>query len=223
MRDRRFIPLNWERHWVRAFSLAYDSWSTFDVFPPPKGYRPARADKKTYYISLGRQHRDWSKAVLHRDGMRCQRCGQEEELEAHHIWPQGWFHHLRYLLRNGVTLCRECHYTADSQSALTPNQFQWLTADSGLINANIERDDFWEHFTAGEQKGWLKLFGIDTQEIDWESPKVLEELDWFKMVATCRNYVDRIRETAGTGPCPDPGVTLSSRFIQEIERLQERD
>lgn len=121
--------------------------------------------------------------IFARDGGKCQHCGADSDLEGHHIWPQGWFHHLRYVLRNGVTVCRSCHQTADWNTEITPNQFRWLTAETPTINRNVERDDFWSHFTAGQQKGRLVIFQIATDEIDWNSEEVQEELEWYKSLA----------------------------------------
>lgn len=58
-----------------------------------------------------RQHagvREWSKAVLKRDG-RCLQCGTTEDLAAHHIRPFALFPELRAEISNGATLCAPCH------------------------------------------------------------------------------------------------------------------
>lgn len=52
---------------------------------------------------------DWRRRVLKRDGFKCKKCGDANELHAHHI--ARWAHapHLRIVVENGVTLCRKCH------------------------------------------------------------------------------------------------------------------
>lgn len=163
MRDRRFVSFDWDKHWVRAFALLDDSWAMFDLFPPVQGYRPAPSPpsgNKTYYISLTRQQRDWSNLVIQRDHGCCQHCNSAARLEAHNLWPQGWFHHLRYLPRNGVTLCHSCHASVQRNTEVAPDQFRWLITDVQSINADIERDDFWEHFTAGHHMERLRQYGI---------------------------------------------------------------
>jgi len=217
MRDRHFVPFSWERHWIRAFAVSTDTWASWDLFPPVKGYRPIKSKKKSYYVSLARQHHDWAASVISRDGGKCQQCGAASELEAHHIWPQSWFHHLRYLLRNGITLCKSCHQSANWNTEFTPNQFKWLTNEVDMINKNIERSDFWDFFTAGQQKGRLVVFNIKTDEIDWNSAKVQKELEWYKSLANWNNFVGRILETAGKEPCPDPDVDLNKNFVKDIE------
>ena len=52
----------------------------------------------------------WRKAVYHRDKWICQKCGQRGgKLQAHH--KKSWvdYPELRYSLKNGLTLCLECH------------------------------------------------------------------------------------------------------------------
>jgi hypothetical protein len=50
----------------------------------------------------------WRRLVFERDGKQCQRCGGDQNPEAHHI--VGWnCVELRFDPANGVTLCRSCH------------------------------------------------------------------------------------------------------------------
>lgn len=51
----------------------------------------------------------WRKAVLERDNYTCQDCGKTEGIEAHHIraimdYPEGIFE-----VKNGLTVCGDCH------------------------------------------------------------------------------------------------------------------
>ncbi len=65
------------------------------------------------------KYKKWRKEVFERDNYICQICFGEDErmfgekefsLEAHHI--KRWADHkeLRYVVNNGITLCRECHF-----------------------------------------------------------------------------------------------------------------
>lgn len=51
----------------------------------------------------------WSRAVKTRDGFKCVKCGETENLRAHHIEPVGLEPSLVNDIDNGVTLCEECH------------------------------------------------------------------------------------------------------------------
>jgi hypothetical protein len=55
-------------------------------------------------------HVKWRRAVLLRDGFRCQRCGVEGgKLHAHHVLPWASYPDQRTDIDNGLTLCEECH------------------------------------------------------------------------------------------------------------------
>jgi hypothetical protein len=61
-----------------------------------------------------REYRGWRESVLARDGRKCQSCGSEKDLHAHHIESFISRKDLRFSLDNGLTLCRECHYKEHS-------------------------------------------------------------------------------------------------------------
>lgn len=68
--------------------------------PHPRGDRK----KPTYF--------KWRQAVLERDGHTCRHCGEKENLHAHHIRLYSKYPKLRESLKNGITLCSECHKQA---------------------------------------------------------------------------------------------------------------
>lgn len=53
--------------------------------------------------------RAWKKAVLERDGHKCQWCGDTKKLNIDHIKPFAYFPEFRFAIDNGRTLCFECH------------------------------------------------------------------------------------------------------------------
>ena len=74
-----------------------------------KGGRPWERFKDPRYI-------EWRSAVLARDGYICQDCHRlcrksEKGLAAHHLKPYATHADLRYVVSNGITLCRQCHMT----------------------------------------------------------------------------------------------------------------
>lgn len=60
------------------------------------------------------EYRAWNIAVKKRDGFQCIWCHSEYQLEAHHLYSFNSFPELRFDIKNGITLCHDCH-------KLTPN------------------------------------------------------------------------------------------------------
>ena len=53
--------------------------------------------------------RSWSINVRDRDNNICQKCGSRNRLHAHHIKPKAEYPDLMYEIKNGITLCCQCH------------------------------------------------------------------------------------------------------------------
>jgi hypothetical protein len=67
---------------------------------------------KTIARAKGRytwKSKDWAKRVKERDGYKCQECGSELRIHAHHIVPWKESEELRFDINNGKTLCQLCH------------------------------------------------------------------------------------------------------------------
>ena len=61
------------------------------------------------------EYRQWRSDVFTRDKWTCQTCGARGiYLEAHHLMSFAHHPELRFILENGVTLCRECHKLTDN-------------------------------------------------------------------------------------------------------------
>jgi len=55
-------------------------------------------------------YRVWREKVFKRDDYTCQECGKRGcYLEPHHIKPFALFPELRFVVSNGITLCKKCH------------------------------------------------------------------------------------------------------------------
>lgn len=58
-----------------------------------------------------KEARHWKKECIIRDDYTCQICGSSEKLQVHHIESARYNPELRYIVSNGVTLCKKCHFT----------------------------------------------------------------------------------------------------------------
>ena len=57
-----------------------------------------------------RKYKKWRIAVFIRDSFTCQNCKRVGGyLEAHHIKSWSKYPKLRFVINNGITLCKECH------------------------------------------------------------------------------------------------------------------
>ena len=65
---------------------------------------------KNLLIRTSEKYDIWRKKVFERDNYTCQKCEQKGgTLHAHHIKPFAKFPKLRFVVSNGITLCKKCH------------------------------------------------------------------------------------------------------------------
>ena len=55
----------------------------------------------------------WKKEVKKKNNHTCQKCGSKKHLEVHHIDSWNNFKELRLDIKNGITLCFECHRSSN--------------------------------------------------------------------------------------------------------------
>lgn len=67
-------------------------------------------------IRNSKRYAKWRKKVFERDGYKCVLCGYDKGhiLEADHIKEFSRYPKLRFLLKNGRTLCKPCHKKTDN-------------------------------------------------------------------------------------------------------------
>jgi len=111
---KEYIPWNKGKHHSvetrRKMSKAHKSAKAYNW----KG----RSKKRYEHGNSTMEYKEWRMAVFQRDNFTCQCCGARSKagkpvyLEAHHL--KGWAEYpaLRFVVKNGVTLCKECHKLA---------------------------------------------------------------------------------------------------------------
>jgi hypothetical protein len=86
------------------------------------------ATKLNRSIRTMTENRKWMDSVKARD-KKCQHCGSEEQLESHHLIPFAMILEKNNIqnrdearqckelwdVKNGITLCRKCHYKLDNR------------------------------------------------------------------------------------------------------------
>lgn len=55
------------------------------------------------------EYKEWRNSVYERDGYSCQHCGTNKDLHAHHVKTFSESPELRFVVSNGITVCRTCH------------------------------------------------------------------------------------------------------------------
>ena len=70
----------------------------------------------------GKLYKKWKYEVFVRDNWKCQHCGSEDNLHAHHIIEWKKDEKLRYEISNGLALCNRCHARHHSLGRTTWNK-----------------------------------------------------------------------------------------------------
>lgn len=80
-----------------------------------------------YKIRNSARYKKWRKAVFERDNWTCQHCCiRGGKLNADHIKPFATFPDLRFDIKNGRTLCEDCHKKTNSYGVKTLYQNKLL-------------------------------------------------------------------------------------------------
>ena len=91
-------------------------------------YRQERRDEKKT------KNEEWVAAVFKRDNYTCVKCGSGIHITAHHIVPRVNTR-TRYLLENGITLCKFCHGIITVDKSVAEALYKHLLIDTNKLKA----------------------------------------------------------------------------------------
>lgn len=92
----------------------------------------------------------WTKKILERAGGKCEKCGKDKYIQAHHIIPRTCWP-LRYDLENGVALCVRHHIYWSHKDSLAFND--WIKDIRNLDYLKTNR-----HRTAKNDYKLIEMF-----------------------------------------------------------------
>lgn len=83
----------------------------------------------------GANYKYWRYAVYKRDGFCCQMpgCQNKKNLEAHHIVKFASAVNLRYSVKNGITLCKNCHDIVTGREEQYRDKFNQIVASKKIM------------------------------------------------------------------------------------------
>lgn len=120
---------------IRVVDCSTDYWYQIRInngagFRLPDDVEEGEAYYRTQYRRQSETSKKERETVLERDAASCLRCGQNTDLEVHHIEPIGAGGSNK--LSNLATLCRSCHNDAHAAES-----------------ANVTYSDFWKWIESG--------------------------------------------------------------------------
>lgn len=81
------------------------------------------------------EYRKWRAAVRKRDNSTCQmpKCGSKKAIKTHHIIRWADAPSLRYVVSNGICLCRKCH------DRVTDNEHYYIELFKTIIRSKSKK------------------------------------------------------------------------------------
>lgn len=81
------------------------------------------------------QYVKWRKQVYQRDNFSCQwpGCGRKHKLNAHHIKTWSEYPSLRFVVDNGITLCKDHHNMIKNMESIYEGVFFKILANKKLL------------------------------------------------------------------------------------------
>lgn len=112
------------------------AWNKGKKFAGGKGYGNWKGGitQELMRTRNSEEYKIWRKSIFKRDNYTCQMCGDSKTrpLQAHHIFPFHSFVKYRFLLCNGITLCKPCHSKLNHKKL-----FSFTKQHRNLINSYL--------------------------------------------------------------------------------------
>lgn len=105
-------PAPWAKNLPQSFKKGMVPWNKGKIHLRGEKHWNWKGgiDKEHTRIKQTAEYKDWQQAVYKKNCWTCQRCVYKgEKIVAHHIKLFSEFPKLRFVVSNGITLCRPCH------------------------------------------------------------------------------------------------------------------
>ena len=133
--------------------------------------------------------KEWRKQVFERDNYTCQMChnrtskGNQVILNAHHIKRVKDYPLLAFIVSNGITLCKDCHFKTlgreEEYEVVFKNilmikeklkkEFDKRIKVLGKIEKGIKEELFWKFVNCYEKEGFKCYYCGNKMELKWGS------------------------------------------------------
>jgi hypothetical protein len=89
-----------------------------------------------------KQYKAWRAAVRKRDGSKCMmpKCTMKRRVVVHHIKRWADYPELRYIVSNGICLCRKCHISIQNKEEMYEALFMTLISPVGISVKEMIRE-----------------------------------------------------------------------------------
>lgn len=92
---------------------------------------------RLYNSRMTPEYKEWRISVFRRDNFTCQMCFSiGKNLQANHIKKWSDYPELRFVVNNGITLCKDCHHRITRHEDLWEMNFRFIVGTWKGVYAN---------------------------------------------------------------------------------------